>query len=280
MAQPQRTTPGTTAVLSIAGSDPSGGAGIQADLKTFAALEVFGCAVITAITAQNTTAVKHSHALESSWVEQQIDAVASDIQIAATKTGMLPIAKVVKIVAKAIKRNKLAPLVVDPVMVATAGQALIDDDAVKAICDQLLPLAAIVTPNAQEAARLLGQKDAITDIFSAIEAAKQICKRFGPKGCVVTGINRPNDNEGEAIDIYFDGSDTHEIVSDWRPTTHLHGSGCTFSAAITAALALGQPIDEAVQTAKAVVSEAIRQTTNLGQGNSPVNHLAYLKVKK
>lgn len=275
-----RTTPGTTTALSIAGSDPSGGAGIQADLKTFAALEVFGCAVITAITAQNTTAVKHSHALDATWVEQQIDAVTGDIQINATKTGMLPTVKVVKTVAKAIKRNKLAPLVVDPVMVATAGQALIDDDAVKVICDQLLPLAAIVTPNAQEATRLLGQKDAVTDVFSATEAAKQICNQFGAKGCVVTGINRPNDEEGEAVDVYFDGQDTHEVASEWRNTTNLHGSGCTFSAAITGALALGQPIDEAVQTAKAVVSEAVRQTTDLGHGNAPVNHLAYLKVKK
>ncbi len=275
-----RTTPGTTAALTIAGSDPSGGAGIQADLKTFAALEVFGCAVITAITVQNTTAVKHTHPIDPQLVDQQIDVVASDIKIAATKTGMLADAAIVKAVVKAIKRNNLAPLVVDPVMAATSGGELLDAAGVKAVRDELLPLAAIATPNAAEAARLLDRADPIADIFSATEAAKRICSKFGVKACVVTGIKRPNDEEGEAVDVYFDGTEVHEVASEWRLTTNLHGSGCTFSAAITAALALSQPINDAVQTAKAVVNEAIRQTTDLGQGHSPVNHLAYMNVKK
>ncbi len=277
----ERTTPDIKAALTIAGSDPSGGAGIQADLKSFATLDVFGCAAITAITVQNTSAVKSSHPLEPDLVAQQIDVVASDIPIAATKTGMLANAAIVKAVAQAIKRNKLAPLIVDPVMVATSGGTLLDDAAVKVLCDQLLPLAAAVTPNAHEAARLLGKgADAVTDIYTATDAARDICNRFGVKACVVTGIKRPDDHEGQAVDVYFDGKDVHEITSDWRPTSNTHGSGCTFSAAITGALAMGQPIDEAIQTAKAVVSEAIRQTTSLGHGNSPVNHLAYLKVKK
>ena len=275
-----RTTPGTPAALTIAGSDPSGGAGIQADLKTFATLEVFGCAAITAITAQNTVAVKHSQPLDPQLVEQQIDAVAGDIKIQATKTGMLANSDIIKTVAKAIRRHKLAPLVVDPVMVATTGHPLLDENAIKTLCDSLLPLAAVVTPNCDEAAKLLSRGNPITDVFSATDAAKQICSRYGAKACIVTGIEKPNDEQGEAIDVYFDGTDVHEVASAWRQTNNLHGSGCTFSAAITAALAAGQPIDEAVQTAKAVVSEAIRQTTDLGNGASPVNHLAYLKVEK
>ncbi len=277
----ERTTPEIKAALTIAGSDPSGGAGIQGDLKTFATLDVFGCAVVTAITVQNTTAVKDSQPLDADLVAQQIDAVASDIPIAATKTGMLANAQIVKAVAGAIKRNKLAPLIVDPVMVATTGAALLDDDAVKVLCDQLLPLAAAVTPNTHEAARMLGKDaDAINDIYTATDAAREICNRFGVKACVVTGLKQADDHEGQAVDIYFDGKEVREVTSDWRLTSNTHGSGCTFSAAITGALALGQPIDEAIQTAKAVVSEAIRQTTSLGHGNSPVNHLAYLKVKK
>lgn len=274
-----RTTPGTTAALTIAGSDPSGGAGIQADLKTFAAMEVFGCAAITAITAQNTTGVHHSHPLDPHLVEQQIDAVASDIAVHATKIGMLANAAVAALVVKTLKRLKLAPLVVDPVITATTGQRLTDDPAVQILCNELLPLATIVTPNAQEAACLLGQTEPISDIFTASDAAGQICARFGVKTCIVTGIERKSDQTTEAVDLFFDGQDVHEIASEWRPTTNLHGSGCTFSAAITGALALGQPLDQAVQTAKIVVSEAIRQTTGLGQGACPVNHLAYLKIK-
>lgn len=275
-----RTTPGTTAALTIAGSDPSGGAGIQADLKTFAAMNVFGCAVITAVTVQNTTTIKHCQALDPTLIEQQIDIVASDIPIQAAKTGMLANASAVQAAVKSIKRNKISPLVVDPVMIASTGDQLIDNAAVTALRASLLPLAAIVTPNGQEASRLLDRTEPVVDIFSAADAAKQICCRFGAKACVVTGIGRPNDQKGEAIDVYFDGSEIHEIASEWRPTSNLHGSGCTFSAAITAALALGQPMDEAIGTAKTVVSEAIRQTTDLGHGNSPVNHLAYLQIKK
>ncbi len=277
---PTRTTPGITPALTIAGSDPSGGAGIQADLKTFAAMNVFGCAVITAVTAQNTTAVKGSQPMDAALIEQQIDAVAGDIPIQAAKTGMLANEAVVKATAKAIRRNKIAPLVVDPVMIATTGDRLTDDPAIKAIGQSLLPLAAIVTPNGREAASLLNRSDPVTDVFSAAEAAKQICRQFGAKACVVTGIQRNHDQETEAVDVYFDGSEIHEIASQWRATSNLHGSGCTFSAALTGALASGQPIEEAVRTAKTVVSEAIRQTTDLGHGSSPVNHLAYMQIKK
>jgi len=277
---PTRTTPGTPVALTIAGSDPSGGAGIQGDLKTFAAMGVFGCAAITAITAQNTTAVQHIHPLDEELIDQQISSVAGDIALGATKIGMLANAKIVAAVASAIKRHKLVPLVVDPVINATTGRQLSDDASVQAMCSLLLPVAAIVTPNREEAARLLNLKNPIEDIFGAADAAKQICADFGAKACVVTGLERKTNEQSEAVDVYFDGTDVHEIATEWRPTTNLHGSGCTFSAAITAAMALGEPIDQAIQTAKSVVSEAIRQTTDLGQGTSPVNHLAYLQIKK
>ncbi len=275
----ERTTPGAKVALTIAGSDPSGGAGIQADLKVFTAMGVFGCAAITAVTAQNTTEVKDTMILEPGLIDQQVEAVAGDIEIDATKTGMLGNAAAVSAVAKAIKRNKLAPLVVDPVMVATSGDRLLEEAAVKTLCQELLPLAAVVTPNRDEAAALLGRDAAIEDVFSASQAAKEICDQFGVKSCIVTGIYRPNDHEGEAIDVYYDGTQAHEIAGEWRATDNLHGTGCTFSAAITAALAKGQPIEEAVATAKNVVTEAVRQTTDLGRGASPVNHLACMNLK-
>ena len=275
----ERSTPGMKVALTIAGSDPSGGAGIQADLKVFAAMGVFGATAITAVTVQNTTGVKDKKILDGQFVDQQIAIVADDIEVDATKTGMLGNEANVVAVAKAVKRHKLEPLVVDPVMVATSGDSLLDEGAVKTLTQHLLPLAAVVTPNGREAAALLGHNDPIEDVFAATEAARQICSQYGARACVVTGIHRPNDHEGEAVDVYFDGNQVQELVSEWRQTTNLHGTGCTFSAAITAALAKGQPIDEAVQTAKAVVSEAVRQTTDLGRGASPINHLAYANVK-
>lgn len=282
----ERTTPGTTVALTIAGSDSSGGAGIQADLKTFAALGVYGASAITAITAQNTTGVKRSLVLDPELVEAQIDAVAGDFRAHATKTGMLANAAVIRIVAAAIDRHNLHPLVVDPVMVARGGDRLIDDDAIAVLCRKLLPLAAVVTPNRHEAARLLGQTAAIDAAGPAIQAARAICSRYGARACVVKGIRRPvvgrpaEGSEAEAVDIFFDGHDAHELVADWRDTDNTHGSGCTFSAALCAALALGRPVNDAVVTAKAFVSEAIRRTTSLGHGHAPVNHLAYLQVKR
>ncbi len=280
MAENPRTTPGIKAALTIAGSDSSGGAGIQADLKTFTAMGVYGCSAITAITAQNTRGVKHAQPLDPALVEQQIEAVAGDIEIDAVKTGMLANAAIIEVVAAAVKRANLYPLVVDPVMVARSGDSLIDDVAIGVLTRKLFPLAAVVTPNLREAARLLQQKDPITDVNGAGGAAREICRRFGARACVVTGVRRANDDEGEAVDVFFDGENAHEIVSDWRATNNTHGAGCTFSAAITAALASGQPLEEAVRTAKSVISEAIRQATNMGQGNGPVNHGAWIKVKR
>ena len=275
----ERTTPGARVALTIGASDSGGGSGIAADLKTFSVLDVFGTVAITAVTAQNTTAVKAISLLEPDLVRQQIEAVATDIGVHAVKCGLLPGGAMILQVAQAIKRFNLFPLVVDPVMVTTGGTMLMDEAAVPVLCAELLPLAAVATPNRTEAARMLGRNEPVEDLYTARSAASEICRRFDLRACIVTGIQRPNDEEGEAVDLYFDGTESRELISDWRPTGATHGAGTTFSAAITAGLATGQPIDEAIQTAKHLVSEAIRQTTDLGSGASPVNPLAYAKVK-
>lgn len=277
MAENPRTTPGLQVALSIAGSDSSGGAGMQADLKTFTVMGVFGASVITAVTAQNTTGVKHKLLLEPDFVEQQIDAVAGDIECHATKTGMLGSAAIIKRVARAIERSRLMPLVVDPVMISKAGSPLIDDDGVAAMRKHLLPLAALTTPNRHEAEALLGAT--VDTIERAADAAEQICRRFGAKACIVTGFHRENENEGEAVDLFFDGEQVQEVTAQWRPTENTHGAGCVFAAACCAGLAMDVPMAEAVSEAKELISEAIRQTTDLGAGRGPVNPLAYLKVK-
>jgi hydroxymethylpyrimidine/phosphomethylpyrimidine kinase len=276
----ERTTPGIKIALTIAESDPSGGAGIQADLKTFAIMGVYGCAAVTTVTVQNTTGVKDCLPLTPEWIDQQIAAVANDLRVDAVKTGMISNAESVIAVAKAVKRHNLAPLIVDPVMTTkNSGNVLLNDAAIAALCKHLLPLAAVVTPNKTEAARMLGKTDPITYIYQAGEAAKEICRRYGAKACIVTGIKRAdNPQQPQSVDLYFDGANLQELSGEWRPTQNLHGAGSTFSAAITAGLALGQPIDQAIKTAKAVSIEAIRQTTDLGHGTGPVNHLAYAKV--
>jgi len=275
-----RTTPGSHVALTIAGSDSCGGAGIQADLKTFTVLGVFGATAVTAVTAQNTTGVKKVQVLEPDLVAQQIDVVASDIKINAAKTGMLGSAKNVEAVVDAIKRNGLYPLVVDPVMVAKSGDELIDDDAVKRLIKELLPQATVVTPNRHEAQKTLGMSKPINDLTTAAAAAREICLRTGASAALVKGFKRPNDEEGEAVDFFFDGEEVQEIAADWRPTDNTHGSGCVLASAITAGLALGHSLLDSIQTAKGLVSEAIRQSTDIGNGRAPVNPLAYLAIKK
>ncbi|MCC6581430.1 MAG: bifunctional hydroxymethylpyrimidine kinase/phosphomethylpyrimidine kinase [Phycisphaeraceae bacterium] len=275
----ERTVPGVDVALTIAGSDSSGGAGIQADLKVFSVMDVYGASAITAITAQNTLGVRQSLVLDPALVVEQIDAVASDFPVKATKTGMLGHAAMIEAVARRIAASNLFPLVVDPVMVAKSGASLIDDDAVSVLAKKLLPLATLTTPNLAEAGRLLGRKQPIADEAGAQQAAREICARFGVKACLVKGLRREDEHEGVAVDFFFDGRDLMELTSPWRPTTHTHGSGCAFSAAVTAALAKGKPLPEALAIAKTLISEAIRQTTGLGAGRGPVNVLSYLKLK-
>jgi len=255
--------------LTIAGSDSGGGAGIQADLKTFHQFGVFGTSAISAITAQNTRGVFRWEAVSPQLLRAQIDAVAIDLAPAAVKSGMLANEAVVAVVAAALRDNNLANYVLDPVMVATSGDLLIERSAVSAIRSALLPLASIATPNADEAAVLTGQP--VNDETGMRRAAQAIFD-LGAKAVLVKGghINR---GHGVVIDILYDGYFT--VFSHSRLTTmSTHGTGCTLSAAIAAQLATGCSVDESVSSAIDYVHAAIETAPGLGQGHGPLNHFA------
>jgi hydroxymethylpyrimidine/phosphomethylpyrimidine kinase len=250
--------------LTIAGSDPGGGAGIQADLKTFAAMGVHGTSAITAITAQNTLTVTEIHEVPVRVIRAQIDAVVEDIGVQAVKTGMLASSQIIKAVAAAIREHAIHNLVVDPVMVAKGGARLLHNDAIAALFSDLLPLAAIVTPNIPEAEVLLGR--AILTLDDRRRAAKDLVE-LGPRAAVVKGGHADSD----ATDVYWDGRKLVELSSARIDTRNTHGSGCVFSAAITAGLARGQGPLEAVRSAKAFIAGAIENSLELGAGHGPVN---------
>lgn len=254
--------------LTIAGSDSGGGAGIQADLKTFTVLGAFGMSALTAITAQNTLGVHGIYNLPLEAIEGQIDAVATDLGVDAVKTGMLSQVPIIETVARKIKQHNIPNLVVDPVMVAKGGARLLESDSQKALIDHLLPLATVVTPNLPEAEVLIGRE--IKTVEEMKEAARRI-HDFGAKYILVKGGHL----EGDAIDILFDGQHFEQFASVRHETKHTHGTGCTFSAAITAELAKGTPILEAVAIAKEFITCAIRDTLGLGAGHGPTNHWAY-----
>ena len=251
--------------MTIAGSDSGGGAGIQADLKTFAALGVYGASTLTAITAQNTVAVTAVHELPVALIAAQIDAVVTDIGVDAVKTGMLSSAAIVETVAAAVQRHALVNLVVDPVMIAKSGDALLRPEAVNALCDRLLPLAAVVTPNLPEAETLTGLS--ITTDADIRRAAEQIVGR-GARAVVVKGGHR----DGPAVDLFYDGVRFQEFTAPRLDTRNTHGTGCTFAAALAAGLARGQDLIAAVAQAKDYVTEAIRHAYPLGQGQGPLHH--------
>jgi hydroxymethylpyrimidine/phosphomethylpyrimidine kinase len=253
-------------VLTIAGSDSGGGAGIQADLKTFAAHGVYGASAITAVTAQNTERVAAVHVLPPSIVAAQIDAVASDIRLDGVKTGMLATAAIVEAVAAAIARWRLGQVVIDPVMVAKSGDRLLDEEAIIAVRGRLLPLCAVVTPNRHEAEVLAGMPVRTHD--EAREAARRIASSGSP-AVVIKGGHF----EGPyLINLLFDGRDFTEIESERVDTTSTHGTGCTFAASIAAHLACGRSLPDAVQGATEYVAGAIRNAVPLGHGHGPVNH--------
>ena len=254
-------------VLTIAGSDSGGGAGIQADLKTFAALGVFGASAITSVTAQNTVGVQGVHDLPPEFVGRQIDSVLEDIAIDSTKTGMLSNAGIIEVVAARVKAHRIERLVVDPVMVAKSGAPLLRSDAVKAVIERLLPLALVVTPNVPEAEALSGLT--ITGIEEMRQAARQI-HRLGPRYVVVKGGHL----QGRAIDLLFDGNAFTELDAERIDTPHTHGTGCVFSAAIAAHLAKGNTVPEAVAAAKRFVTAAIRHGFPLGKGYGPTDPIA------
>jgi hydroxymethylpyrimidine/phosphomethylpyrimidine kinase len=254
--------------LTIAGSDSGGGAGIQADLKTFHRFGVFGTSVITAITAQNTRGVAAWTAVPIELVAAQIDALAEDLRPAAVKSGMLGDARVVAAVARGVRAHALAPYVLDPVMVATSGDLLLERDAVSAITRELVPLARLVTPNLDEAEILVGFP--VRDVPAMERAARELVERLGAGAALVKGGHLVGD---AAVDVLFDGA-LHHFTHERLATTSTHGTGCTLSAAVAAGLARGEPLRGAVATALDYVHRAIATAPALGSGHGPLNHWA------
>jgi len=252
--------------LTIAGSDSSAGAGIQADLKTFAAHGVFGVTAITAVTAQNTTGVMAVAPLAADLVAAQIEAVVSDLGVHAVKTGMLANAAIVEAVAAAVADLEVPFLVVDPVMVATSGDTLLDDEGLLAMKKELVPRAHAVTPNIPEAEMLSGV--AIRNEDDRREAAKRIFA-FGPVYVVITGGHGSGDR---LVDLVYDGEVFTDFAAERVEGRHTHGTGCSFSAALTAHLALGRRLPEAIPLAQEYVAGAIRHAPGLGRGSGPLNH--------
>lgn len=249
--------------LTIAGSDPSGGAGIQADLKTFHQFGVYGEAVIATVTVQNTTRVEHVESLSPQLVTSQIRAVLEDIPPAAAKTGALGSLAVVRAIAE-LAREFAFPLVVDPVLMSTHGTPLLAEDAVR---DELLPVATLITPNLQEAAALSGLE--VRDVETMRRAAEKIVA-MGAKAVLVKGGHL----SGTAVDILLFDGQWFEFPANRIDTRHTHGTGCAYSAAITAGLALGWNLPDAVRRAKRWITEAIRTSPGLGSGDGPINYFA------
>ncbi len=251
--------------LSIAGSDPSGGAGIQADLKTFAAFGVYGASVLTALTAQNTRGVHAVADIEPAFVGQQLDALLDDLAIGAAKTGMLARAAVIAILVERLGARPVPALVVDPVLVSSSGAALLEPAAVTLLRDRLLPLATLVTPNLAEAETLTGQPVASVD---DMHRAARALVTLGARAALVTGGHLT----GPAVDVLYDGREVRELTTARVVTGALHGAGCTLSAAITAGLARGMPLTAAVTDAKAWVTRAIAAAVAVGHGARPLDH--------
>jgi hydroxymethylpyrimidine/phosphomethylpyrimidine kinase len=258
--------------LSIAGSDSGAGAGIQADLKTFAAFGVYGVTVITAITAQNTVGVRAVQEVDAGVIAAQLDAVAEDFSIAALKTGMLSSAVIIDVVAAGIVRHGLRPLVVDPVMIAKSGDRLLAEDAVDALRRKLLPLAEVVTPNIPEAEVLAGR--AIRTRDDRLAAARAIMD-LGAQSVVIKGGHSEDD---PIVDLLVDREGLHEYRAARIVTTSTHGTGCTFSAAITAGLATGLSLPRAVAEARDYLSRALTAAPGLGHGHGPLGHFASQQV--
>ena len=256
-------------VLTIAGSDSGGGAGIQADLKTVTVLGGFGMSVVTALTAQNTLGVHGILDVPPAFVAAQFDAVAADIGIDAAKTGMLPTAEIIEVVAGRIRRYGIGRLVVDPVMVATGGTPLIGEEARKALVAELVPLAFVLTPNIPEAEVLAGIPVATLE---DMRKAARIIHAMGAKHVVVKGGHL----SGDAVDLLYDGEGFVEFGAPRIATVDTHGTGCTYSAAIAVWLASGKDATEAVREAKRYITIAVRHAWRLGGGRGPTNHLAPL----
>jgi hydroxymethylpyrimidine/phosphomethylpyrimidine kinase len=261
--------------LTIAGSDSGGGAGIQADLRTFSFHQVHGTSALTCITAQNTLGVTRVDALPPESVVAQIEAVVSDIGVQATKTGMLLNQEIIAAVAQQAKTLNLGQLVVDPVMVSRTGAQLIDDNAIATLSRDLIPLATLLTPNRYEAQMLSGLE--ITTLAEMQTAAQKIYT-LGAKAVLVKGGSMSGELRG--VDVFFDGDRLETLRTSTITTTDTHGTGCTLSAAIAANLAQGQDLLTAVQTAKQYVTTALKYALRIGKGQGPVGHFFPLMEKR
>ena len=264
----------TAVALTIAGSDSSGGAGIQADLKTFAAFAVFGTSAITAITAQNTRGVSAIVDLDPAFIATQIDAVADDFTIAAAKTGMLSRTEIIGTVADRIRIRQIANLVVDPVMVTANGDILLEPVAIIMMRDLMLPLATLVTPNLREASILTGREVSSRD---AMKEAARALVALGARAALVKGgsasVLRANDvQDQDATDILYDGHHFREFRAARVALGRVHGAGCTLSAAIAASLARGESLENAIDAAKRYVTLALQNAPQIGHGSRPLNH--------
>jgi len=255
-------------VLTIAGSDSGGGAGIQADLKTITALGGYGMTAITSVTFQNTRGVYGIHDLSPEEVYRQIEVVVTDIGVDSAKTGMLSSAEIIKAVARAVREFGIPNLVVDPVFVAKSGDRLLKEDSIGTLKRDLLPLATVVTPNVPEAEEICGQR--ISKLRDVEECAKKIYE-MGPGAVVIKGGHLEGD---KVIDVLYEGGDEfHYFVRDRIGTEHTHGTGCTFSSAIALFLGRGLSVKEAVEKAKVYVHNAIERAPGLGKGHGPLNHM-------
>jgi hydroxymethylpyrimidine/phosphomethylpyrimidine kinase len=267
----------TAIALTIAGSDTSGGAGIQADLKTFAALEVYGASVITALTAQNTLGVKAVHMVPPEFVRAQMWAVAADLDVRAIKTGMLGTSALIKAVVEGLADFDRVPVVLDPVIVAASGDPLLDKDAVETLREALIPRATLITPNLTEAAALLGEGAARNEAEMAAQARKLLI--YGAKTVLIKGGHAEG---AAAVDVFLDGEGEMRLSTQRVLTRNTHGTGCTLSAAIAAELAKGASLRVAVTMAKAYVTAAIGAADGLkiGKGRGPVHHFHALWDRK
>lgn len=256
-------------VLTIAGSDSGGGAGIQADLKTFTAFGTFGMCAVTAVTAQNTLGVQEVYELPPELIGSQIDSVCNDLGVDAAKTGMLASSAIVRVVAAKVREHQISPLVVDPVMVAKGGTPILADEAVDALLAELVPLATVLTPNRYEAERLTGLTLRTREDF--LKAARMLVGA-GAQWVVVKGGH--GDDERQCVDVATDGNSVLELAGPRFVTEHTHGTGCTFASAVAALLAGGTSIPEALRLAREYVGAAIAGAPGLGGGHGPINHLA------
>ncbi|WP_339203626.1 bifunctional hydroxymethylpyrimidine kinase/phosphomethylpyrimidine kinase [Paenibacillus sp. FSL K6-3182] len=256
--------------LTIAGSDSGGGAGIQADLKTFQELGTYGMSVITAVTAQNTLGVQGIYPLDAEAISCQLDSIGEDLEPSAVKTGMLFSAEIIKIVAMKVKQYNWHKLIIDPVMVAKGGSPLLQQEAIQTLIKHLLPLALITTPNIPEA-ELIARIPIRT--LSDREEAARILHQMGSSYVVIKGGH--GSSSEPLVDLIYDGEQFVYLESKRIDTKHTHGTGCTFSAAIAAEIAQGKPVLEAIRTAKAFIQAAIEDKLGIGSGHGPTNHFAY-----